>query len=168
MGIAADSHGDLTVYGAGNNGKVSYQSCPSAGGCSFLVKLNPTGSALLSSSIFSLLPNQGTRGGNLLGMDAQKNVYLAGISGYPVSGNGVFVAKLNSTGTALVYGTYIGAPNEDALVGGIAIDAAGEATVCGRTDSMQFPVTPGALQRKSAGVIAAYSIKVAKPHRIFS
>src|SRR6267154_1393445 len=56
-------------------------------------------------------------------------------------GNGdVFVAKLNPTGTALVYFTFIGGSQND-VPGGIAIDNAGNAYVTGTTSSTDFPVT---------------------------
>src|SRR5439155_1205900 len=48
-----------------------------------------------------------------------------------------FVTKLNATGTALVYSTYLGGNKNDAGVG-IAVDAAGAAYVTGRTSSTDF------------------------------
>ena len=56
-----------------------------------------------------------------------------------------FVAKLNPTGTGLIYSTYVGGNNSD---GGAAIvlDAAGNAYVAGGTSSTNFPATAGAFQ----------------------
>lgn len=51
----------------------------------------------------------------------------------------VFVTKINSTGTALVYSTFLGGSDYDQPYG-IAIDAAGDAVVAGRTQSSDFPV----------------------------
>jgi hypothetical protein len=58
-----------------------------------------------------------------------------------------FVAKLNATGSALVYSTYLGgtAGNGDAALG-IAVDAAGSAYVTGTTSDPDFPTTPGAFR----------------------
>jgi hypothetical protein len=51
----------------------------------------------------------------------------------------VFVSKLNPTGSALVYSTYLGGTSLD--VGyGIAVDTAGSAYVTGFTTSTDFPV----------------------------
>ena len=66
----------------------------------------------------------------------------------------LFVTKLNSVGSAIVYSTYLGGSGssfEDA--GGIAVDVSGNAYVTGRTDSSDFPVTPGALQTSISGPI---------------
>ncbi|HEV8523384.1 MAG TPA: SBBP repeat-containing protein, partial [Terriglobales bacterium] len=52
----------------------------------------------------------------------------------------VFVTKLNATGTALVYSTYLGGSGLDQGVG-IAVDAAGAAYVTGGTESADFPVS---------------------------
>jgi hypothetical protein len=57
----------------------------------------------------------------------------------------VFVTKLNATGTALVYSTYIGGSGSD--VGrAIAVDGSGNAYVTGFTGSPNYDVTPGAFQ----------------------
>jgi hypothetical protein len=50
----------------------------------------------------------------------------------------VFVTKLNASGTALLYSTYLGGSLTD-LVSSIAVDGAGQAYVTGLTDSTDFP-----------------------------
>ena len=62
---------------------------------------------------------------------------------YP-NGSGV-VAKLNASGSALLYATYLSG-NGLSVPQGIAIDAAGDAFVAGYTQAADFPVTPGAFQ----------------------
>jgi hypothetical protein len=58
-----------------------------------------------------------------------------------------FIAKINATGTALIYSTFLGgAEASDGGGNGIAVDSAGNAYVAGQTDSSDFPVTPGAFQ----------------------
>jgi len=64
----------------------------------------------------------------------------------------VFVTKLNSAGTALVYSTYVGGGNGYTVGRGIAVDAAGNAYITGETQSSGFPTTPGAFQPANAGV----------------
>jgi uncharacterized protein (TIGR03437 family) len=73
------------------------------------------------------------------------------VTGHPtfVYGDG-FAAKLNPTGTALVYSTYFGGSGDD--VGqSIAVDAAGNAYITGQTTSKDFPITGGAIQSAYAG-----------------
>jgi hypothetical protein len=61
-----------------------------------------------------------------------------------------FVAKINPTGTALVYSTLLGGSAVDGFFG-IAIDGAGHAYVAGGTLSSDYPTTPGAFQRTPGG-----------------
>jgi beta-propeller repeat-containing protein len=58
--------------------------------------------------------------------------------GGKITGDG-FVAKFDSTGTNLIFLTYLGGTNDD-LVSGIALDAAGKVFLTGFTDSSNFPV----------------------------
>jgi hypothetical protein len=51
----------------------------------------------------------------------------------------VFVAKINATGTALVYSTFLGGSSYDQPYR-IAVDGTGNAVVVGRTESADFPV----------------------------
>jgi hypothetical protein len=83
----------------------------------------------------------------------------------------VFVTKLNATGSALVYSTYIGGGGSNGSSGGkhggkgggniysggasIAVDATGDAYVTGWTNSTQFP-TVNALQTTNAGAYDAF------------
>jgi photosystem II stability/assembly factor-like uncharacterized protein len=60
-----------------------------------------------------------------------------------------FVAKVNPTGSALIYSTYLGGSLDD-LGFGIAVDANGNASVTGGTRSMNFP-TANALQPMFGG-----------------
>ncbi len=93
-----------------------------------------------------------------IGVDAAGNIYLTGTTSLlcfpttagvvqPVVGGGsdVFIAKLDPTGTTLLYSTFLGGADADAA-NAIAIDAAGNAYVAGLTRSTNFPVTVGALQ----------------------
>src|SRR5438445_703660 len=70
-----------------------------------------------------------------------------------------FVTKLNSTGSALVYSTYLGGSCFDDGHG-IAVDAAGNAYVTGRTCSTNFPTTAGAFQTTFGGVNDASVTKI--------
>jgi len=88
-----------------------------------------------------------------VGVDSGGNVYLAGETNstdFPTKspiqsasgGNGdAFVSKLNSTGTQLLYSTYLGGSGSDG-VAGMAVDTKGDAFVTGTTTSSNFPVAP--------------------------
>ena len=67
----------------------------------------------------------------------------------PGGGTDAFVAKLNDTGTGLVYSTYLGGSGQDKGQG-IAVDGAGNAYVTGSTPSTNFP-TANALQPTLGG-----------------
>jgi hypothetical protein len=72
--------------------------------------------------------------------------------------NDAFVTKIDSTGSALVYSTYLGGGK---IINGtedwgqaIAVDSAGSAYVTGYTYSPDFPVTAGAFDPSRAGLDA--------------
>ncbi len=71
----------------------------------------------------------------------------------------VLVAKLNASGTALMYATYLGGSSRDSGRA-IAVDAAGNAYITGFTDSTNFPVTAGALQTSAQGYRSAFVVKL--------
>jgi hypothetical protein len=75
----------------------------------------------------------------------------------------VFVTKLNETGTALVYSTYLGGSGGD-FGYGIALDRDENAYVTGATYSTNFPVTRGVYQRsnpsKTSGASTGFAAKL--------
>jgi hypothetical protein len=95
-------------------------------------------------------------------VDGTGNTYVAGLTqsiDFPTANaaqpvlNGatdVFISKINASGTALVYSTYLGGSDIDAA-SGIARDAAGNVYVTGYTASSNFPVTANALQSSLNG-----------------
>src|SRR5437660_12099220 len=75
-------------------------------------------------------------------------------------GSDAFVTKLDPTGTALVYSTYLGGSSGD-FANGIAVDATGSAYVTGSTLSADFPTTPGAAQTTfGGGLVDAFVTKL--------
>jgi cysteine synthase len=62
----------------------------------------------------------------------------------------LFVAKLNGSGSALEYCTYIGGSGADVEYG-MAATASGAVCITGYTDSTNFPVTAGALDQTQNG-----------------
>ncbi len=80
---------------------------------------------------------------------------LASILGFQpenAGGTDAFVAKVNPSGSALVYAGFLGGAGTDPG-SGIALDGSGNAYVSGTTDSTAatFPETPGAFQTANAG-----------------
>jgi hypothetical protein len=71
----------------------------------------------------------------------------------------VFVSKLNSSGSALIYSTYLGGNTGDTGVG-IALDSVGDAYVTGYTLSSDFPTTAGAFQTSLRGAQNAFITKL--------
>ncbi len=104
-------------------------------------------------------------------VDALGNAYVTGStisSDFPVSAGAlqltrsvdtdVFVAKLDATGTALLYSTYLGGSGADAS-NAIAVDTGGNAYVTGTTTSNNFPVV-NAFQTTTRGGSEAFVAKL--------
>ena len=77
----------------------------------------------------------------------------------PGGSQDAFVTKLNSTGSALVYSTYLGGSDND-IGNGIAVDGAGNAYVTGYTQFPDFPTTSGAAQTTFGGDLDAFVTKL--------
>lgn len=58
-------------------------------------------------------------------------------------GQAPFVARLNASGTRLIYSTLFGGSGVDSALG-LAVDSSSAPVVVGNTNSSDFPVTPGA------------------------
>jgi uncharacterized protein (TIGR03437 family) len=165
-GIAVDSTGN--AYAGGSTSSPNFPTTPGAirstigagDSGAFLVKLNPTGSAAIYSAI---LGGRGYSFGAAVAVDSQGNAYFTGNTDapdFPVTsgafqqassgGADVFVAKINPSGSALIYGTLLGGSGVDTAAG-LAIDSAGNAFVAGETFSTDFPVTLDALPKRFAG-----------------
>jgi hypothetical protein len=151
--IAVDTAGSAYVTGATSS--TDFPTTPDAyqtihGGekwDAFVTKLNPTGTALVYSTYLN-----GWYGADALGIavDTGGNAYVTGCI-EPLFPAAAFVTKLNATGTALVYYTYLGGTTGGAVGYGIALDTAGNAYVTGYTTSKDFPTTPGAFQPTFGG-----------------
>jgi photosystem II stability/assembly factor-like uncharacterized protein len=74
-------------------------------------------------------------------------------------GQNVFVTKWSADGKQMLYSTYLGGSYYD-FATGIAVDNQGNAFVTGYTVSLDFPVTPGALQSKNSGSSNAFLVKL--------
>ncbi len=165
LGGSDRDHGDkITVDGSGNayiTGSTESADFPANSGNTihigsndvFVTKLNSSGSEL---SYSTFLGGSYDDYGSGIAVDGSGSVYIAGVTdsfnfpttsgGYDSGHNGswdVFITKLNSTGSALFYSTFLGSDSDDRS-DGIAIDGSGSAYVTGMTESFNFPTTSGA------------------------
>ena len=173
--IAIDAGGNayITGYTASTNYPTTpgaYDSTYLAGNDAFVTKLNSTGTALVYSTYMG---GNDDDSGNSIAVDASGYAYITGYTkstNYPTtsgayqtngggSNNDAFVTKLNSTGSALVYSTYIGGGTND-NVNSITIDAGGNAYITGSTSSSDYPTTPGAYQITGRGYSDAFVTKL--------
>jgi uncharacterized protein (TIGR03437 family) len=167
QGIAVDAAGSAYVTGAAISADF-----PLAGplqneqnGLSAMVfKLNPAGTALVYSTFLGGASANSFSFGTSIAVDAAGNAYVTGSatgdfplvnpqqSGFVGSDpnyasyyGDAFVAKLDASGSALVFSTYFGGSGGD-VAWGIAVDGTGSSYVAGETSSVDFPTTQGAFQ----------------------
>ncbi len=134
----------------------------------FVTKLNSAGSALLYSTFFG-----GSRydSANGMAIDPSGNVVITGdtdsgdlpttAGAYDTTYGGnydAFVTKLNATGGALVYSTFVGGTNGDYAMS-LALDASG-VWITGYTISTDFPTTAGAFDTSYGGFSDAFVTKL--------
>jgi hypothetical protein len=173
-GIDVDSSGN--AYISGNSTSLNFPATPTAFqrslpgvDAAIVAKLNASGSALVYATYLGgtqdpITGNGGDDFGAGITVDAGGNAYLTGATNsvdFPTTagafqrtdGGGsydAFVTKVNLTGSALAYSTYLGGDGED-FGSGIALDSSGNAYATGTTDSATFPTTPGAFQPTNGG-----------------
>ena len=171
--IAVDSSG--SIYLAGNTYSADFPVSSGAFDTSpdgdelFVVKLNPSATAIEYSTML------GGSGGDFvtgMGVDAFGSVVLVGntdSADFPTSlgafdstlnGYDAFATRLNSTGTGLIYSTYVGGAASD-TASAVTVNAGGAATLVGQTDSIDFPTSPGAFQSTIGGGSDAYVLRLA-------
>jgi hypothetical protein len=155
-GIAVDSSGNAYVTGGTDSSDFPAVVGPDTtfnGGFrdAFVAKVNPSGTALVYAGF---LGGSSSDAGYGIAVDAFGNAYVTGYTAsadFPAvvgpdtiyKGNGdAFVAKVNPSGTALVYAGFLGGSGNDRGYG-IAVDASGNAYVTGETGSVDFPAVVG-------------------------
>ncbi|HVX12138.1 MAG TPA: NF038129 family PEP-CTERM protein [Pirellulales bacterium] len=138
------------------------------GSVAFVTKLNTDGTGVVYSTYLGpAIATDLNTVGTSIALDAAGEAYVTGYTDAPglpavnavqpslgpsaeqgpiqTSTYDAFVAKLNASGSALIFSTYLGGGLND-YGNSIAVDAAGNAYVAGATDSANFPTTAGALQ----------------------
>lgn len=172
--IRVDSSGNAYIAGQTTSSDLpvstsAFQKMLNGSSDAFAAKLNAGGNALVYSTY---LGGSGSDGANGIAINSAGNAYVTGYTGssnfpttvgvfqstkHSASGSDVFVTQLNTTGSALVYSTYLGGSdqntsNSNGQIGNsIAVDGSGNAYVSGTTLSSTFPVTAGAFQRTFGG-----------------
>ena len=182
--IALDKEGNTYVAGYTSstdfpNTIGAYDTEHNGGRDVFVLKLNPEGTDLLFSTFVGGSADEGTEDGIrpiAIALDDQNNIYVAGTTtsdDFPTTpdsfkgsyGGGesdLFVFKLTSDGTDLMYSTYIGGQDRD--IGSaisLVLDASDHVILTGQTFSDDFPTTDDAYDRtyhgNSDGVIVKLS-----------
>lgn len=169
--IAVDASGNSYITGAAshNTGAAANNHFPvtegayqpvSGGLDAFVTKLNPFGSDLIYSTYLGGGPKADRGSG--ISIDAAGNAYVTGQTqssvfpttpgAFDITFNGIedaFVTKLNSTGTDILYSTFIGGTTQD-IGRSIAVDKSGNAYITGQTKSINFP-TKNTIQPRTLG-----------------
>jgi len=161
--LAVDSAGNVYISGYTTSTDFpvtsgAFQTTSAGGDEVFVTKFNSTGGLVYST----YLGGTGGDRGYGIAVDSEGCAYVTGYagSGFPtttgayqttnVNTYDVFVTKLNSTGTGLIYSTYLGGSSTD-IAYCIAVDSTGSAYITGETSSSDFPVTSGAYQTTRVG-----------------
>jgi hypothetical protein len=173
-GIAVDAAGNVFVTGSTQSSDFpttpgAFQIEHSGSSDAYAVKLAADGSALAYSTFLG--GGQGD-GGDGIDVDGQGNVYIAGTTAsldFPVTpgaydtthlvidGSDAFLTKLNQSGSALVYSTYMGAGSVGAR--GLAVDGHGHAYITGPVYA-GMDTTLDAFDRTHNGSSDAYLMKL--------
>jgi RHS repeat-associated protein len=171
-GVAVDAAGNLYLTGATASSNFPTTAGPSYAGNidAFVAKLNAAGNQLLYATY---LGGSQEDDGYGLAVDAAGNAYVAGFtmsSDFPVTASAyqstggsssAFLAKLNVTGDAVLYASYLGS-GLDTTALGVAVDAAGNAYLTGTAQPSgvgSFPTTSGAYQTSGHGGEEAFVSK---------
>ena len=175
-GIAVDGAGNAYVAGNTNSNNFpttvgSFQPSPGGGlNDAYVVKLDPTATGAASLIYSTYLGGSGDDQGADIAVNSSGNAYVTGLTGssnFPTANpldsslGGVtdaFVAKLNNTGSTLVYSTYLGGSGDDRGAD-IAVNSSDNAYVTGLTGSSNFP-TANPLDSSLGGVTDAFVAKL--------
>jgi uncharacterized repeat protein (TIGR02543 family) len=136
----------------------------------FIAKVNSSGSALIYSTY---LGGSGGDSGYGIAVDSEGAAYVTGNTGStdfptqnPIQGTNAaqgdaFITKVNSSGSAIIYSTYLGGSGWEKGYG-MAVDSAGAAYVAGSTKSIDFP-TQNPIKGSNAGAGDVFMVKVNAP-----
>jgi hypothetical protein len=160
LGVGIDSQGN--TYITGDTESINFPTTPGAfqptrrSINAFVTKISADGSSLIYSTY---LGGSVRDVGRSIAADAMGNAYVTGSTrstDFPTmnpiqpnhagpGSNDAFVSVLNSSGSALIFSTYLGGISRDDGYH-IVVDDAGNAYATGQTFAANFPTTPGAFQ----------------------
>ena len=175
LGIAVDNTGNAYVTGCtactgGDLGSIPFPTTPGAYQSvstffdAFVTKLNAAGDGLVYSTLLGGSMGTPISYGTAIALDSSGDAYVTGYTratnfpttpdafqgSYPGGGGSLgynaFLTKLNATGTALIYSSYLGGGTHDDYLSRLAVDTVGDAYVMGYTGSADFPTTQATFQ----------------------
>lgn len=156
----------------------AFETTPQSGAGVFLAKLNSTGSKLVWATYFN-----GIAAVSAIQPDNSGNLFVAALATNfvtnlplvnPLSGTvgtannpAAYLAKLNSSGSELLFATWLSAPGGQASLSSMRLDGSGSlyiAGACANTSSGStgpcVPITPGAYQTNAPSGQAAFLVKL--------
>ena len=173
-GIAIDTSGNAIVTGSTANTDFPttsgvFQQVHGGSFDGFVTKINMNASAIIYSTLLGGTFNESPKG---ISIDAEGNAYVAGdtnSANFPVTlgvlqttlngGYDAFITKLNATGSALIFSTYLGG-SEYEFLEDFKIDSSKNVYVSGSTRSANFPTTADAFQTTFIGASKAFLTKI--------
>ena len=176
--LAVDGSGNAYIAGYGTSTDYpttagAFDTSYNSGWDVFVTKLNASGTSLSYSTYLGGATYDEARG---ITVDGAGSAYVTGhtfSSGYPttagafdtsydnsVGGSDAFVTKLDASGGALSYSTFLGGSGDD-LGEGIAVDGAGRAYVTGYTEATNFPTAQATDATYNGGTFDAFVTKLA-------
>jgi hypothetical protein len=139
-------------------------------------KLNATGDKLVYSTY---LGGSAEDIAQAIAIDGAGNAYITGMTvssdfptasplqahcpanpGNPPCFESAFVAKLNPTGSALIYSTFLGGADGNTEAYGIGVDNSGNASIAGLSHSAKLPVVNAFQSSSGAAPFSAFAAKL--------
>jgi uncharacterized repeat protein (TIGR01451 family) len=152
LDIAVDAEGAAYITGQTTSGDFPgpspIQPARGANTDAYVLKINPAGNAIVFGT---WIGGNGSDSASAVSVDPGGNVYLAGTTNsldFPLQNplqasrlgsQDAFAVKIDSSGSALLYSTYVGGTGTDSAAA-LAVDGNGNLYLTGTTDSSDFPV----------------------------
>jgi len=172
-GLAVDGQGAMYVAGVTNSGDFPLAAGVQGtygGGTSdaFVFKLDPTGTQLVYSTFIGGI---GADEAHAIAVDAGGSAYITGYTqsnNFPIvngfqkgrgGGQDAYFLKLNASGTAIDYSTFLGGSQDDRGFA-LALDAGNNAYITGTTGSANFPLLNPFQSSNAGGFADAFVTKI--------